>query len=81
MIKPKKTTLFWIIAIILLSLLTFLLKGILLPFILSFVLAYVLNPLVVKLQKHHFNRTWATGTIIVALILSVYSSCLSFSSL
>ena len=76
MIKPKKTTLFWIIAITLLSLLTFLLKGILLPFILSFVLAYVLNPLVVKLEKHHFNRTWATGTIIVALILSVLLSIL-----
>lgn len=76
MMKLKKTTLFWIITIIILCTLAFVLKGILLPFILSFVLAYVLNPLVLKLQKHHFNRTWATGVIIVGLLLILLLSVL-----
>ena len=76
MIKFNKITLFWIVTIIILCASAFLLKSILLPFILSFVLAYVLNPLVVKLQKHHFNRTWATGVVITGLLLIVLLSVL-----
>ena len=74
--KAKKTTIFWIVIGILLSLFLFYLKSILMPFILSFILAYILNPLVVKLMKHHFNRTWATALVILILILAVLASIL-----
>ena len=76
MTKLKKTTLFWITSLLILVLLASVLKGILLPFILSFVLAYILNPLVIKLEKHRFNRTWATGLVILALLLVVLLSIL-----
>ena len=76
MTKPKKTALFWIISFFVLATLTVLLRGILLPFVLSFVLAYILNPLVVKLQNWRFNRAWATGTVILCLILMLLLSVL-----
>ena len=58
MIK-KKTTLFCICFFVVFISLIYLLRGILLPFVMGFVLAYMLNPLVIKLEKHHFSRVWA----------------------
>ena len=74
--KIKKTTFFWVISLLILCTLTFVLRSILLPFILSFVLAYFLNPLVVRLQNHHFNRIWATSVVIIGLLLVLLISLL-----
>ena len=74
MIK-KKTTLFCICFFVVFISLIYLLRGILLPFVMGFVLAYMLNPLVIKLEKHHFSRGWASicviGTLILLLLLSL----------
>ena len=73
MTKSKKITLFWIAVTIFLCFLIYLLWGILLPFVAGFILAYILNPLVVKLKKHHLSRTWATSIVIICLLLSVFA--------
>lgn len=72
----QKTTWFWIITTVVIGALTYVLSGILFPFVLGFILAYVLNPLVAKLEKHRFNRTWATVTVICGLLLTVLSAIL-----
>ncbi len=69
MLSLKKTTLFWLLFLVCTVALTYVLRGILLPFILGFVLAYLLNPLVLKLQKHHISRTWGTLAVILGLIM------------
>ena len=71
--KSKKIALFWIIITAALLGLIYALWGILLPFVAGFILAYILNPLVIKLQKHHLKRTWATGIVIICLLLSVFA--------
>ena len=75
-LQNKKIAIFWILFFLFLAVLVYLLKGILMPFVLGFVLAYMLNPLVLKLQKHHFSRTWGTVTVVVGLILILLSSVL-----
>ena len=69
--KSRKITLFWIATVAFLCFLIYLLWGILLPFVAGFILAYILNPLVIKLTKHHLSRTWATGIVIFCLLLAV----------
>lgn len=71
--KTTKISLFWILAAILFGFVIYALWGILLPFVAGFILAYILNPLVVKLKKHHLSRTWATSIVIVGLILCVFA--------
>ncbi len=76
MTLAKKNILFWSLTALLLCLSIYVFRGILLPFVLGFILAYVLNPLVVRLQKFHFNRTWATAVVITGLLLILLISIL-----
>lgn len=69
--QSVKIILFWLAVAVALIALIYALWGILLPFVAGFILAYILNPLVVKLTKHRLKRSWATGIVIVCLLLAI----------
>lgn len=75
MIK-KKVYFFWTAILITFVALIYVLHGILFPFVMGFILAYMLNPLVSKLEKHHFSRTWGTLIVILGLFFILLSSLL-----
>jgi predicted PurR-regulated permease PerM len=61
---------FWLVATAAFILFLWLLNDILLPFVVGAVVAYFFDPVVVRLQRHGFSRSWATAsvTIFAALI-------------
>lgn len=67
----NKQLLFWGFVAFALGFCFYMLRGIMLPFVLAFVLAYILNPLVVRLTRWKFSRTWATACVIFMLVVAI----------
>jgi predicted PurR-regulated permease PerM len=63
---------FWLGAAGVFVLLLWLLNDILLPFVVGGVVAYFFDPVVARLQRHGFSRTWATATVtILAALIAI----------
>jgi predicted PurR-regulated permease PerM len=60
---------FWILALILASLLLYLLRDILLPFVAGFALAYLLDPVADRLERLGIGRLGATLIILILFVL------------
>ncbi len=66
----RNQVLIWIAFLVVLVLLLWLFRGILLPFVVGAALAYLLNPIVNQLQKWRFSRGWATGLVLLTVVVA-----------
>jgi predicted PurR-regulated permease PerM len=70
-LKPTRPVYFWLVALVLLSIVIVLLREVLLPFVAGLALAYLLDPLVTRLQRIGMRRAAATLLILAVFFLGV----------
>ena len=69
--RIERQVLFWLVALGLFVLVVGALREILLPFIVAMIIAYALNPIVDRLVRSGFSRTFASAIILAAVIAVV----------
>jgi predicted PurR-regulated permease PerM len=65
----QRQLMFWLIALVVVILMLFLLRGILLPFVAGFALAYLLDPLADRLNAIGLGRLGASLIILILFVL------------
>ncbi len=68
----------WFVIFFVFLFLLYVLRSVLMPFVAGILLAYLLDPMVLRLQKLKFSRTWATVTVCFLMILIVLPAIFLF---
>ncbi|MEL6921040.1 MAG: AI-2E family transporter [Pseudomonadota bacterium] len=65
----RRQAVFWVAALIVLTLFLYVFRSVLLPFLAGLALAYFLDPVADFLERRGFSRTWATTTILLIFVV------------
>ncbi len=69
--RVERQVLFWLSALILLIIAALVLRSVLLPFVAGMVIAYALNPLADRLCALGLPRIWASGIVVLLLMMAL----------